>query len=132
MGERETIVEISGRLASLGYRIALDDFGAKYSNMSILSAMELEVLKLDRSLVSDLFSNEKTRVVVKNFLQTCRQLGIQSVAEGVESREQLEVLEVLGCDYAQGYYFNKPIPLEKFEEFYLKSSSCGEYIEIHS
>ncbi|BFL45748.1 diguanylate cyclase [Lactonifactor longoviformis] len=132
VGERETIVAISGKLASLGYRIALDDFGAKYSNMSILSAMELEVLKLDRSLVSDLFSNEKTRVVVKNFLQTCRQLGIQSVAEGVESREQLEVLEVLGCDYAQGYYFNKPIPLEKFEEVYLKNSSCGEYLKIHS
>ncbi len=82
VGERETIVEISGRLASLGYRIALDDFGAKYSNMSILSAMELEVLKLDRSLVSDLFSNEKTRVVVKNFLQTCRQLGIPECGRG--------------------------------------------------
>lgn len=119
VGERETIVAISGKLAALGYRIALDDFGAKYSNMSILSAMELEVLKLDRSLVYDLFSNQKTRVVVKNFLQTCRQLGIQSVAEGVESREQLEVLEVLGCDYAQGYYFNKPIPLDKFEKIYL-------------
>lgn len=117
--ERETILRIGSQIVEQGYRLSLDDFGAKYSNLSILSALPLHVLKLDKSLVNDLFSNRNTRVVVRNFLTTCRELNIDSVAEGVETVEQLEILRRLGCDLAQGYYFNKPIPLEAFEESYL-------------
>ncbi|MGM9570716.1 MAG: EAL domain-containing protein [bacterium] len=120
--ERETIAKIGFQIVEQGFRLSLDDFGAKYSNISVLSAMRLHVLKLDKSLVNDLFSNKNTRIIVKNFLLTCRELGIKSVAEGVETEEQLSVLNELDCDFAQGYYFNKPIPLADFEQKYLSKS----------
>lgn len=121
--ERETIIRIGGELVAQNFHLALDDFGARYSNLSILSAMKLHVLKLDKSLVNDLYSNNGTRVVVKSFLLACRELDIRSVAEGVETKEQLETLRTLGCEYAQGYYFNKPIPVTEFERLYLHKES---------
>lgn len=117
--ERESLIRISSCITENGYRLALDDFGSKYSNLSLLSVMKLNVLKLDKSLVNDLLSNENTRIVVKNFLATCRDLKIQSVAEGVETTTHLAELGLLGCDYAQGYCFNKPIPLKDFEALYI-------------
>ena len=121
--ERQTLVDISADIVRNGYTLSLDDFGAKYSNLSILSVLDLHVLKLDKSLVNDLLSNNNTRKVLRNFLKTCSDLNIVSVAEGVETKEQLEILKELGCDYAQGYYFNKPIPLNDFEKMYLESKS---------
>lgn len=117
--ERQTLIDISADIVKNGYILSLDDFGAKYSNLSILSVLDLHVLKLDKSLVNDLLSNNNTRKVLRNFLKTCNDLDIVSVAEGVETKEQLEILKELGCDYAQGYYFNKPIPLADFEKLYL-------------
>lgn len=118
--ERETVIRIGSKIVEHNYKLALDDFGAKYSNLSILSAMKFHVLKIDKSLVNDLFSNQNTRVIIKNFLATCRELGIASVAEGVETQEQLSTLKALGCDVAQGFFFNKPIPLADFENLYLR------------
>ncbi|MEG1621054.1 MAG: EAL domain-containing protein, partial [Oscillospiraceae bacterium] len=118
--ERQTLVNIGQKIVDNGYRISIDDFGSKFSNMSIVSAMNLSAVKLDKSLVNDLFSNRKSRIVVGNFIATCKELGIESVAEGVEIIEQLEILKELKCDYVQGYYFNKPIPIEKFETLYIK------------
>ncbi|MEG1044072.1 MAG: diguanylate cyclase [Oscillospiraceae bacterium] len=118
--ERQTLVNIGQKIVDNGYRISIDDFGSKFSNMSIVSAMNLSAVKLDKSLVNDLFSNIKSRIVVGNFIATCKELGIESVAEGVEIIEQLEILKELKCDYVQGYYFNKPIPIEKFETLYIK------------
>lgn len=117
--ERQTLIDISADIVKSGYQLSLDDFGAKYSNLSILSVLNLHVLKLDKSLVNDLLSNNNTRKVLRNFLKTCSDLNIVSVAEGVETKEQLDILKDLGCDYAQGYYFNKPIPLKDFERLYL-------------
>ena len=118
--ERQSLINISADIVKNGYRLSLDDFGSKYSNMSILSVLSLHVLKLDKSLVNDLLSNNNTRAVLKNFMLTCKDLGITSVAEGVETKEQLDILRELNCDYAQGYYFNKPIPCADFEKLYIK------------
>lgn len=117
--EREVVAQIGKRLIDFGLRLSLDDFGARYSNISILSALQLHTVKLDKSLVNDLFSNERTRIIVKNFLDSCNQLDIESVAEGVETAEQLSLLGEMGCDIAQGYYFNKAIPLPDFEREYI-------------
>ena len=117
--ERETLVQIGQRIIEHGFRVSLDDFGAQYSNIAILSVLPLHELKLDKSLTHDLFSSNNTRVVVKHFLNLCKELGILSVAEGVESSEQLDVLRELGCNYIQGYYLNKPIPLAEFEQMYM-------------
>lgn len=119
--ERQVLGEISRDIIGDGYRLSLDDFGAQYSNLSILSSLELSELKIDKSIINDLYSNPNTRLVVENLIQICRQLGIDSVAEGVEETEQLQVLESLGCTYAQGYLYNKPIPVRDFERKYLLS-----------
>ncbi|MDD3428755.1 MAG: GGDEF and EAL domain-containing protein, partial [Oscillospiraceae bacterium] len=116
--ERETFSRISGDIVAQGFRLSLDDFGSKYSNLSILSAVDLNVLKLDKSLVNDIVANPKTLTIVSNFLVLCRNLGIESVAEGVETEEQMSLLKQLGCNVVQGYLVNKPMPMTDFEEKY--------------
>lgn len=116
--ELESMAMITDRMVELGYRLSLDDFGAQYSNLSVLSAVRFSTLKMDKTLGNDILSNPRARVVVRNVLNTCRDLGIESVAEGVENKEQMDLLVDLACDYVQGYYINKPIPVEEFEAEY--------------
>lgn len=116
--ERDTIAQIGNQIIQAGYGMALDDFGTKYSNLSFLSLLHFDELKLDKSLVNNLLVNEKARIIVKNILALCRELDIEVVAEGVENKEQLEILTQLQCYYIQGYYFNKPLPCEEFERQY--------------
>ena len=117
--ERRILEEISREIVGDGYCLSLDDFGAQYSNLSILSSLQLSELKIDKSIINDLYSNQNTRILVEHLIHICRQLGIDSVAEGVEEREQLQILEDIGCTYAQGYLYNKPIPVPDFERKYL-------------
>lgn len=117
--ERRILEEISREIVGDGYCLSLDDFGAQYSNLSILSSLQLSELKIDKSIINDLCSNQNTRILVEHLIHICRQLGIDSVAEGVEEREQLQILEDIGCTYAQGYLYNKPIPVPDFERKYL-------------
>ena len=98
----------------------LDHFGAKTSSFSILSIMEFDGLKLDESLITNLVGNSRSRIVSKAVIDICRQLGAAVLAEGVETQDQLNVLNELNCDYAQGTLFNKPIKVETFEVRYLK------------
>lgn len=106
-----------------GYRIALDDYGAEYSNIYVLYSLQLSTLKLDRRIINDVYHDMKARVIVKNVIDICRQFKIKSVAEGVETKEHLEVLREMSCDMIQGYYLNKPLPEEEFYEYYI---SCKE------
>ncbi|NLG05843.1 MAG: bifunctional diguanylate cyclase/phosphodiesterase [Clostridia bacterium] len=117
--ERATIESIGGRIVKSGYRLSLDDFGASFSNLSILNTMQFDVLKLDKSIINNIVSAEKSRIIIRKVLELCNELGIESIAEGVETEEQLKMLQEMGCKQAQGYYFNKPIPIKDFEEKYL-------------
>ena len=117
--EHRILSEISKKIIQEGYRLSLDDFGAQYSNLSILSTLELSELKIDKSIINNLYSNENTRLIVENLVHICKKMGIDSVAEGVEEQEQLDVLSSIGCTYAQGYLYNKPIPVSDFEERYI-------------
>ena len=120
--EQSTIARIGNQIRMAGYRLALDDFGAKYSNISFLSALQFHHLKLDKGLVNNLITNESARLIVKNIMNLCRELDIHVIAEGVENEEQMEILMQLQCCYIQGYYYDKPIPVTRFEERYLESS----------
>lgn len=117
--ERTTIARIGNHIRKAGYLIALDDFGAKYSNISFLSALRFHHLKLDKGLVNNLITNGSARLIVENIVNLCRELGVRVIAEGVENREQLEILKELKCCYIQGFYYDKPAPVEVFEERYL-------------
>ena len=117
--ERATIEAIGCKIVKNGYRLSLDDFGASFSNLSILNTMQFDVLKLDKSIINTIVTEDKSRIIIKKVLELCNELGIESIAEGVETEEQFEILKMMGCGQAQGYLFNKPIPIADFEEKYM-------------
>ena len=97
------------RLAAAGVRLSIDDFGTGYSSLSHLSRLPVHQLKIDRSFVVDLERGEQARAIVATIVQLARTLGLEVVAEGVETEAQRRVLEALGCDKFQGYLFARPM-----------------------
>lgn len=113
--EHGRLRELIAKLTSAGFTISLDDFGSQYSNLAILAEMDFDEIKFDRTLVSTLEENHKSRVVLENSVRLCHSLqGTSSLAEGIETAGQLALLRDYGCDYGQGYYFSKPVSLDEF------------------
>lgn len=102
-----------------GFWVTIDDFGTEYANLALLSSVDFDVLKLDRSMVKDIIQNPKARSIIESIVGICKDMGIQLVAEGIEEEEQLEVLQSCGVELVQGYLFSKPIPIEEYEKKYL-------------
>ncbi|WP_255439175.1 bifunctional diguanylate cyclase/phosphodiesterase [Aestuariibacter sp. GS-14] len=100
---------ILNRLSALGISIALDDFGTGYSSLNYLRSFPLDVLKIDRSFVNDMFKDQQAKDIVDVIVRLARTLNLKLVGEGIETKEQRQVLQQLGCDEGQGYYFSKPI-----------------------
>ncbi len=117
---QEMLAETSSKIRKGNVRVVLDHFGAKDSSFSILSLMEFDGLKIDKSLITNIVGNTRSQIVAKAVIDICRQLGAYVQAAGVETQDQLNVLKELGCDYAQGALFNKPITIETFEVRYMK------------
>lgn len=110
-------------LRQSGFIVSIDDFGTEYANLALLSNVDFDVLKLDRSLVYDVARNAKARTVVESIIEICRKMNIQVVAEGIETEEQLAVLRACGVELAQGFLFSRPVPLEEYEKKYLLQQS---------
>jgi EAL domain-containing protein (putative c-di-GMP-specific phosphodiesterase class I) len=89
--------------------LCIDDFGTGYSSLSYLRRFALDILKIDRSFVSEMLNNSESQEIVKTILSLGSNLGMQVVAEGVETPEQVSLLKSLGCEYAQGYFFSRPL-----------------------
>ena len=104
------------QLRALGITLAMDDFGTGYSSLAYLHRFALDVLKVDRSFVAQLGDSGKNTRIVATILNLARDLDIRAVAEGIETKEQLAVLRSLGCLYAQGFYFARPLPPVQIEE----------------
>ena len=117
---QEMLAETSSKIRKGNVRVILDHFGARDSSFSILSLMEFDGLKIDKSLITNIVGNSRSRIVAQAVIDICRQLGATVQASGVETQDQLNVLKELGCDYAQGALFNKPITIDTFEVRYLK------------
>jgi len=101
-------------LKSLGIRLALDDFGTGYSSLNYLSRLPVDTLKIDRSFVIDLEESKERYDLVRNVIQMSHDLGMQVVAEGVETQAQFELLQALNCDEVQGYFISPPVSPDKF------------------
>ena len=117
---QEMLAETSSKIRKGNVRVILDHFGAKDSSFSILSLMEFDALKLDKSLITNIVGSSRSRIVAQAVIDICRQLGASVEAAGVETQDQLNVVGELGCDRAQGALFNKPITIETFEVRYLR------------
>lgn len=100
-----------------GINISIDDFGTGYSSLSYFKHIPAVELKIDKSFVDSMLVDEQDLELVKIILHIAHQFGLRVVAEGVEDRESLEMLRSLGCDYVQGYYISRPLPLEEFESW---------------
>ncbi len=108
----------------LGFEVSLDDFGAKHSNLLMLTMEEFSEVKIDKSLVDNILTSAKNRTVVRNVIKTVREFGqTMCVAEGVETKEQVALLKDLGCSYGQGYYFYRPMPFDEFLNTYTTNES---------
>ena len=109
-------------IRALGVTIAIDDFGTGFSSLSYLSKLPVNTLKIDRSFIVDMNSGADGLTLVSVIINLAHALKLNTVAEGVETEEQLRHLRSLGCDEMQGYLFGKPVPVESFEQKYMPLS----------
>ena len=131
--EPQQLIDLMNQIVAEGFSVSLDDFGSKYSNLSILTTLDFNEIKFDKSLVDKLSSDAKSRIVMKNTMQICRELPMtRSLAEGIETVEQLDLLHQYHCDYGQGYYFAKPMSAESFLELLKKEQKLGTSVWIQS
>ena len=116
MTNPEESVEILERLSRMGIVVSVDDFGTGYSSMSYLRRFPIDKLKIDRSFISNLLTSAEDASIVRAIISLAHGLRLKVVAEGVETAEQVALLQKLGCDQYQGYYFSRPITAAAFEE----------------
>jgi len=113
MRNPEASFELMNELRRLGVRLAMDDFGTGTSSLGFLRGYPFDIIKIDRSFVKDLNTGRDVLAVVHATINLIENLGMASLAEGVEESAQLAVLQSLGCRYAQGYLFSRPVPAEQ-------------------
>lgn len=111
-----TALEVLGSLRRLGVSLLMDDFGTGYSSLNHLHSLPFDVLKIDRSFVMRLNEGEQPLQIVRTIVELARVLGMDVVAEGIETRKQYELLRQLGCRFGQGYLFSRPVPVETVSE----------------
>lgn len=113
------------KLNDAGFRVSMDDFGSGYSSLNTLGKLQINELKLDRMFLKDVVNdkNGSQSAVLSSIFSLAKKLGIQTVAEGVETEESEEMMRSMRCDYGQGYYYSKPIPAEEFQEKFLQEST---------
>lgn len=119
------MIDIVNQIRKLGFVIEMDDFGTGYSSLNMLSDLPIEILKLDMSFLKNNVGRSSGRSVIQFVINLAKWLGLFVVAEGVETQEQAIFLRNMGCDYAQGYYYSKPVEDSDFEKLLLETHLCA-------
>ena len=117
------IIETVGRLRDLGFVIEMDDFGSGYSSLNMLNEMPIDILKLDMKFIQNETAKPSSQGILQFMVNLARWMHLSVVAEGVETKEQLNRLSEIGCDYVQGYYFARPMPGNEFEALLAENSA---------
>ena len=117
MQDYEQVQDSLRILRSMGLKVALDDFGAGQSSLSYVHQLSLDKIKIDRGFIRNIATQENARNIVKTVIDLCRNLKFDCVVEGVETAEQVEIINRLGCSTMQGYFFAKPMPQSEVETF---------------
>jgi EAL domain-containing protein (putative c-di-GMP-specific phosphodiesterase class I) len=118
--------EILKDLQSSGFIVEMDDFGSGYSSLNMLKNMPVDVIKLDMMFVNDMNNVSRTSTILRNVINMMVELGLTPLTEGIETKEQYDILSRMGCKMFQGYLFAKPMPVEDFEREFLKERDCIE------
>ena len=122
MDNAERTIRVVKGLKNLGVRLSLDDFGTGYSSLSYLRRFPMDTLKIDRSFVQNLPSNPENLEIVRTIMSLARNLGMDVVAEGAETAEEVAYLKALDCDFGQGYFFSKPLNSEGADDLLRKTA----------
>lgn len=130
MADIQRSVKTLKQLRELGICLALDDFGTGYSSLNYLKRFPVDMLKIDRSFVQDVTSNPDSAAVTDAIIALAKSLRLNITAEGVETREQLDYLQMRGCDEGQGFYFSRPVPADLIVQMLQKSSQQLETIAL--
>ncbi len=118
-------MEVLGKLKALGAATSIDDFGTGYSSLAYLKNLPIDELKIDRSFVGTMVTDESDLTIVRSIIDLSHNLGLDVVAEGVEDDDTLEQLAEMGCDRAQGYFVSRPVPSDDFVTWML-DTRCRE------
>ncbi len=124
--DSEQIVKTVNDLRSKGFRIEMDDFGTGYSSLSMISTLPIDALKVDMQFIRDAFREGGNTRMLEFIIGIAEHLQVPVVAEGVETKEQLDALRALGCEIVQGYYFSRPVPPEEYEKFIVERKQMGD------
>lgn len=117
MQDSEKAIKLLEEIRDIGISISVDDFGTGYSSLSYLKRLPIDKLKIDRSFIDDLPHDENDVAIVRAIIALAKSMNLEIIAEGVETKEQLEFLVDEGCPNIQGYYYSKPLPLDEYKEF---------------
>lgn len=110
-------------LKGAGFTLAMDDFGAGYSSLNMLQEIPIDIIKIDRGFLKETATTKRGQVIIKHTIAMAKELDLEVLAEGVETKAQAEFLSEAGCNKAQGFYYAKPLPLEEFEEILLENKN---------
>lgn len=114
--DTKALINIMGKLKEAGFSISIDDFGSGYSSLNLLKDLPADVLKIDKEFLSEATDTGKGKKIIKSIVSMAKDIGLVTVAEGVETAEQADFLTEIGCDIAQGYFYAKPMQVEDFEK----------------
>lgn len=119
----DNILEQLGYLRERGFSISIDDFGAGYSSLNLLRSVPADILKIDKAFLDETEDSERSSFIIRDIVAMAKDIHMEVICEGVETAEQLAFLREIRCDYAQGYYFSRPLPESRFEEILMERSS---------
>lgn len=117
------VEDIVKRMKDAGFTMLMDDFGSGYSSLNMLKTTQFDVLKIDRSFLSEFMESARGRKIIEHTISMSQDIGLDIIAEGVETIEQAEFLSECGCDSAQGFYYSKPIPVAEFDKRLIEINS---------
>ena len=122
----DQIIAVVNRLRERGFHIEMDDFGTGYSSLNMFSALPIDVLKLDMQFIRTAFRDRKDTRLLEAIIGLAKSMDLPTIAEGVETAEQMFTLKAMGCDIVQGYYFSKPLSADEFEKYIKNVTRCKE------
>lgn len=122
MSDVEMHLQVINRLQKYGFHIEIDDFGSGYSSLNTLKDINANVIKIDMLFLRETENQAKSRTILNSIISMAKALDMPVITEGVESKGQVDFLSDMGCEMFQGYYFSKPIPVEEFENKYMKTA----------
>ena len=110
------IRELMAKFRENGFTVLMDDFGSGYSSLNVLKDIVVDILKIDMKFLSDAEEKKRSEDILASVVEMSKKLNMPVIAEGVEKEEQVSFLKSIGCDYVQGYYFGKPMPVTDYEK----------------